>query len=283
MYSNHIAVKVDAALALTELLEHDAAVEFIRPGLGNILKVFLKIMDEIDFEDLVKALRRIVDVYEDDIAPYAISLCQKLSEAHIRLINSKGEYENQDSETSLTADGLMTAIRRVLNSISGKFVELYPQLEEILENSIIICLTEAGETSTDEGLTCIAELIYNQNHVSQRMWQHFGRIIETYLGDSGVLDDYIGAASVPLINFMVKAPQEFKMAPYFNGETPLALTFKFIEKIFNVGHELEDEITSMCAVTLIMAILEHLGEGLEQYLHPINQFYLNELSKGPDT
>lgn len=73
------------------------------------------------------------------------------------------------------------------------------------------------------------------------------------------------------------------MAPYFNGETPLALTFKFIEKIFSVGNEIEDEITSMCAVTLIMAILEHLGEGLEQYLHPINQFYLNELSRGPDT
>jgi len=42
-------------------------------------------MDEIDFEDLVSALRKIVDVFGDDIAPYAISLCSKLSEAHIRL------------------------------------------------------------------------------------------------------------------------------------------------------------------------------------------------------
>lgn len=87
LYSEHTAVKVDAALALSELLDHEAAIEFIRPGLGNILKIFLRIMDEIDFEDLVNALRKIVDVFEDDIAPYAISLCSKLSEAHVRLTN----------------------------------------------------------------------------------------------------------------------------------------------------------------------------------------------------
>lgn len=44
-------------------------------------------MDEIDFEDLVGALRKIVEVYSDEIAPYAISLCTKLSEAHLRLSN----------------------------------------------------------------------------------------------------------------------------------------------------------------------------------------------------
>jgi len=43
-------------------------------------------MDEIDFEDLVGALRKIVDIYEDEIAPYAVSLCQKLSEAYIRCV-----------------------------------------------------------------------------------------------------------------------------------------------------------------------------------------------------
>jgi hypothetical protein len=57
----------------------------------------------------------------------------------------------------------MTAIRRVLNSISGKFPELYPSLEQILEKSLYICISEEGESQTEEGLNCIAELIYNQN------------------------------------------------------------------------------------------------------------------------
>jgi len=52
-----------------------------------------------------------------------------LSEAYCRLIASAGGQEECDTEAGLTADGLMSAIRRVLNSISGKFPNLYPQLE----------------------------------------------------------------------------------------------------------------------------------------------------------
>jgi len=146
----------------------------------------------------------------------------------------------------------------------------------ILESSLYICLSEAGEASTDEGLSCIAELIYNQNTVSPRMWQMYGHIINSYLGDLGVIDGLLSAASVPLINFMVKDPENFKTAN-FGGQTPLTMIFKFIQKIFADGNDLQDEIHSMCAVTLIMAILEHLGSGVEDQLHTINQFYLSEL------
>jgi hypothetical protein len=83
-------------------------------------------MDEIDFEDLVVALKKIVDIYGEDIAPYAVSLCRKLSEAYVRLTNSKGSQEDEDAEEGMTADSLMSAIRRVLHSISGNFPELYP-------------------------------------------------------------------------------------------------------------------------------------------------------------
>lgn len=168
--SSHIVVRVEAALALSELLDHENVADFVRAGLGNILKVFIKIMDEIDFEDLVKALRKIVDIFNEEIAPYAISLCQKLSQAHIRLIQSRGHYEDEDTEAGLTADGLMTAIRRVLKSISGRFPELYPKLEELLEESIKLSLTLEGESSAEDAITCVAELLYNQNEVSQRMW-----------------------------------------------------------------------------------------------------------------
>jgi len=138
-------------------------------------------MDEIDFEDLIGALRKIVDIYEDEIAPYAVSLCQKLSEAYVRCIKNKGSLEDEETEAGFTADGLMSAIRRVLSSISGKFPALYPQLEQILEEAIYTTLSESGYTNADEGLTIIAELIYNQNEVSERMWRIYQHIINSYL------------------------------------------------------------------------------------------------------
>lgn len=230
LHSNHIAVRVDAACALSELLDHDEAVNFIRPGLEQVLRVFLKIMDEIDFEDLVGALRKIVEVFQDEIAPFAISLCTKLSEAHVRLSSQKresNEMDDEDNETSLTADGLITAIRRVLNSISGKFPQLYPQLELILEKSLYVTLQEDSETQTEEGLNCIAELIFNQNAVSERMWGLFNCIVSNYMTDKGIIDENISAASVCIINFMVKSPSEFIGANIY-GKSPLQMTLEMI-------------------------------------------------------
>ena len=52
-----LPVRVEAALAMGKLLNHDAAVEFLRPGLEVLLKTYLKIMDDIDFDELVKSLQ----------------------------------------------------------------------------------------------------------------------------------------------------------------------------------------------------------------------------------
>jgi hypothetical protein len=70
-----LPVRVEAALALNQLLEHELAVDFLRPGLEVLLKTYLKIMDDIDFDELVEALQSLVDVYQYEIAPYAVSLC----------------------------------------------------------------------------------------------------------------------------------------------------------------------------------------------------------------
>lgn len=45
------------------------------------------------------------------------------------MISQKGNQDEEDTETALTAEGLMTAIRRILRSISGKYSQLYPQME----------------------------------------------------------------------------------------------------------------------------------------------------------
>lgn len=55
----------------------------------------------------------------------------------------------------------MTAIRRILQSIRSKYPEMYPQLEEILEQPILTTLNDFGTESTDEGLTCLCELMYH--------------------------------------------------------------------------------------------------------------------------
>jgi len=109
------------------------------------------------------------------------------------------------------------------------------------------------------------------------MWGLFNAIVASYLEDKGTIDENISVASVSLVNFMAKAPLEYKSAQ-INGKTPLQMTLEMVSKIFEQGRGMDDEITSMCAVSLIMALLEHI-DGIQEFMHTINQMYISELQQ----
>lgn len=91
--------------------------------LSELIKIFLKLIDEIDHDELIEALRTIVEVFGVEILPHAVELCQKLSEAYLRLMSQKSAGAEQileeDSETSLTTMGLIGAVHRILYVLSG--------------------------------------------------------------------------------------------------------------------------------------------------------------------
>ena len=72
-------IRFAAALALSKMLTNSTAVEFLKPALKNILECYLKIMDEIDSEELIGALEQIMEVFADDIGPFAVQLSQQLA------------------------------------------------------------------------------------------------------------------------------------------------------------------------------------------------------------
>lgn len=89
LQSNDLATRVNAAVSLIKLLDHPVAVEFIRPGLNHVIRIYLKLIDDIDYDELIESLKKIVDVFEEEIGPYALDLCSKLSEAFLRLHEQK--------------------------------------------------------------------------------------------------------------------------------------------------------------------------------------------------
>lgn len=173
----------------------------------------------------------------------------------------------------------MKAIRRVLESISGgQYKHYYPQIEELLDQPISACFTSLGQDSTEEGISCLAEILYNQDSISPRMWKFYQTIIDLYVNDRGILDEYIQNASVPLINYMSKNPEEFRTASFDGLGSCMDLMFTLIAKIFHNAREKEDEIEAICAVTLLISMLEHV-QGIEPAtLHSIVEFYVKELT-----
>ena len=84
--SEHLPVRLSAALALGKLIQNTTAAEFMKPALSSILQLYCKIMYEIDNEDLIEAFEQIVNVFKDDLAPYAIDICKQLVETYKRLV-----------------------------------------------------------------------------------------------------------------------------------------------------------------------------------------------------
>ena len=88
------------------MLTNDTAVAFLKPALKNILEVYLKIMEDIDSEDLMTALETIMEVYSEDIGPYAIQLSQQLTQKYQALVTEdNGDDEDAEEEKALAAAG----------------------------------------------------------------------------------------------------------------------------------------------------------------------------------
>lgn len=138
----------------------------------------------------------------------------------------------------------------------------------------MLCFTEAGHASADEALTIISEIVYNGKSVTERGWKFFLHLIGQYLEGNCFYEP--AQASSLFIYLMVRAPNEFKNMD-LTGEngTPLNLLFQFIAKVFQDGQN--DELLAMCGVSLIIALMEHLGQNdqlLINQIDNINMMYM---------
>jgi hypothetical protein len=108
-------VRLTAATSIHKLLHNDQCAESLKTSLKDILQIYLKMMTEIDSEELVAALEEVVSHFKDDIGPFALDLSRELVGAYTRL--SKVTADEDDGESALAAVGCVTAIRRILDSI----------------------------------------------------------------------------------------------------------------------------------------------------------------------
>lgn len=109
-----------------------------------------------------------------------------------------------------------------------------------------------------------------------RMWNYYLVIVDVIVNNKGILDEFLHAASVPLINYMTKNPEQFRNATFEGHGSCMDMMFSLIGRIFEISRLKEDEIEAMCAVTLLISLLENVT-GIESSLHNILEFLIKEL------
>jgi hypothetical protein len=68
--------------------------EFLEPALGGILISYIRIMSEIESEDLVNALNQIVKYFDKKITPHSVELTQQLV-INFKKLNEKSPDQNE--------------------------------------------------------------------------------------------------------------------------------------------------------------------------------------------
>ena len=196
------------------MLHHKAASQFIQPYLENILGSYLKLMGEIDHDELLAALEELVDHFSEHIGPYAIKLTAELINNYKRLVKVTDE---EDADAALTAVGCLGAIKQILKSVRNDKA-LLAQLETEVYPVVLYTLTPDGIDTVEEGIECLTLLLYYLPTVSEPLWSLFPHMVHVI---TGTPDNAEGGYGYEFLHNMLASFQN-----YFSKEKQVFLVKK---------------------------------------------------------
>ncbi|KAM6545760.1 hypothetical protein CsatB_026496 [Cannabis sativa] len=205
MRDPELPVRVDSVFALRSFVEACKDLNEIRPILPQLLDEFFKLMNEVENEDLVFTLETIVDKFGEEMAPYALGLCQNLASAFWRCMNTAETEEDADDSGALAAVGCLRAISTILESVS-RLPHLFVQVEPTLLPIMRRMLTTDGQEVFEEVLEIVSYMTFFSPTISLDMWSLWPLMMEA-LNDWAI--DFFPNILVPLDNYISRGTAHF--------------------------------------------------------------------------
>ncbi|GMJ01728.1 enhanced miRNA activity 1, SUPER SENSITIVE TO ABA AND DROUGHT2, UNARMED 9 [Hibiscus trionum] len=200
-----LPVRVDSVFALRSFVEACKDLNDIRPILPQLLDEIFKLMNEVENEDLVFTLETIVDKFGEEMAPYALGLCQNLAAAFWRCMNTAEADDEADDPGALAAVGCLRAISTILESVS-RLPHLFVQVEPTLLPIMQRMLTTDGQEVFEEVLEIVSYMTFFSPTISLDMWTLWPLMIEA-LADWAI--DFFPNILVPLDNYVSRGTAHF--------------------------------------------------------------------------
>ncbi|KAI4334803.1 hypothetical protein L6164_013512 [Bauhinia variegata] len=205
MRDPELPVRVDSVFALRSFVEACRDLNEIRPILPQLLDEFFKLMNEVENEDLVFTLETIVDKFGEEMAPYALGLCQNLAAAFWRCMNTAEADDEADDPGALAAVGCLRAISTILESVS-RLPHLFVRVEPTLLPIMRRMLTTDGQEVFEEVLEIVSYMTFFSPTISLDMWSLWPLMMEA-LADWAI--DFFPNILVPLDNYISRGTAHF--------------------------------------------------------------------------
>jgi hypothetical protein len=198
-----LPVQIQSAKTIKDLIPMESARTVVGPMLPQVIEQYFRLMTEIGNDDVVNALQSIIEHFEDQIAPLAAQLSQKLSEVFLTYSNG----DEEDDEMQMAAMQCLDAMCVIMQAVCDK-PELFPSIEQQYRPVIQLVLTPAGDQLEylENILEMLSYLTYYGQGISQEMWAYFPAIF--YAFDNWAFD-FIDTMVTPLDNYISKDVDTF--------------------------------------------------------------------------
>ncbi|XP_078156294.1 importin beta-like SAD2 [Carex rostrata] len=264
-----LPVRVDSVFALRSFVEACKDLSEIRKGLPQFLDEFFKLMNEVENEDLVFTLETIVDKFGEEMAPYAIGLCQNLAGAFWRCMNMSEAAEDEgDDSGALAAVGCLRAISTILESVSS-LPHLFGQVEPTLMPIMRRMLTSDGQDVYEEILEIVSYMTFFSPTISIDMWSLWPLMVEA-LNDWAI--DFFENILVPLDNYISRSTAHFLTCKDPDYQQSL---WNMLSKIM-VDKNMEDS-DIVPAPKLIEVVFQNCKGQVDQWVEPYLSITIDRL------
>ncbi|KAJ4833603.1 secondary alcohol dehydrogenase (SADH2) [Turnera subulata] len=265
-----LPVRVDSVFALRSFVEACKDLSEIRPILPQLLDEFFKLMNEVENEDLVFTLETIVDKFGEEMAPFAMGLCQNLASAFWRCMNTAEAEDEADDPGALAAVGCLRAISTILESVS-RLPELFVQVEPTLLPIMRRMLTTDGQEVFEEVLEIVSYMTFFSPTISMDMWSLWPLLIEA-LADWAI--DFFPNILVPLDNYISRGTAHFLTCKEPDYQQSL---WNMISSIMADGNLEDSDIEP--APKLIEVVFQNCKGQVDQWVEPYLRITVDRLRR----
>ena len=252
-----LPVRYQAALSLQKLLVWDVSKTRLSGELKNLLEIFLKLMNEIDSEDLVEALESIISAFPHEVVPFSLELTQHLATAFSRMIEK--DLNEDEGESAMAAVSILNTIGKIIDVLEENAENLV-KISFILKPIFDHCLNEKGCDYFEETLNLLTCLLYYAPDNSLPHLYYLITYLKASIAGEGEIKPYalehIDEIFSPIANFIKKYQ---------------AQTMENVTGILNTGFillkEKDQEVITGCKI--LIAVLENFKGRVDNYIHQI--------------
>jgi Importin, protein involved in nuclear import len=265
---NQLPVQVKAGIALNQILQQEEVINLLKPGLSSILSTYLKLISEIDEDELVLALEGIVASFQSEIQPFALEIIEHLANIFFQA-NKDDENDDtgstsEEDERQMGAAGCLSTIATVLKSGIPK--DALSKSEDIIMPILDLAFTQKGEDFTEAGLQILSAITYHSDIISDKMWTYFLELNYMILGkndglqqqDDGWAFDYIQDMIPSFQNYIQKGRNIiFSVKDPYYHLTYIELLFKTIDKLYDYCYDSQSDVEMVIASVLYITLIEN--------------------------